>query len=137
MRCKVLKLNVLTGNKVIYPTDVVQREIDRLNNSAHPMFGMMKSDIEFNSPMIDITQVSHAISDLKIEEDYLTAEIKILNTPKGELLQTLFDKKIDIGFTVMSQIGYQYDLNENNQTVINFLKIMQIYALPLSERSWS
>lgn len=83
----VCELDKPNKNGHIYPTDVMERAIERYKEKNASMFGqlgMPAPQIENMTPQLD--DVSHIIQDLKIEDGKLIATIETLDTERGCLL---------------------------------------------------
>lgn len=47
---------------------------------------------------IDLTRVSHQVTELRVEDGWVVGKIKVLNTPGGQALKSLLDGKVDLNF---------------------------------------
>ncbi len=87
----ILRADVPNGNNRIYTRDVLEKIVQdhRELVQSRTMMGELGMPKEL---LIHFDSVSHVVKDLKIENDYLKAEIEVLDTPKGKILQFLLDK---------------------------------------------
>jgi hypothetical protein len=72
--------------------DEAYKNYEKITNDfqlENPMFGELGYPEE--TSFTSLERVSHQIENLEIEGDTLFAEIKILDTPRGEELKTLLD----------------------------------------------
>ena len=85
VKVEILKLNKPTKTGRIYTTDCIKKALknpvlkEKLENGV--LFGFIASD-----DIHDISNCSHVVSSLEIENDKLIAAIDILETPKGRIL---------------------------------------------------
>lgn len=82
---KVKKLDVPDRSGIIYTADSLKSSVENFKNSGKLMLG----GCGVSNEQLDLASVTHEIVDLRIEGDYLIANIKILDTPLGEHLQKL------------------------------------------------
>lgn len=92
MKVPVLKLNEATQNGRIYPDYVVA---DSVANAQLPLFGTFGCTGKVH---LELGEVSHRVSELKIENDQLVANVEILNTPRGTVLSKALSQNQDIKF---------------------------------------
>src|SRR5271167_2916897 len=83
---KIQELDRPNRNNRIYPRAVMEEAIAEFNKRPNPMLGTvgMPSD-----PAVDLTAVSHVVKNLRIMDDYLVADIKVLATPMGAQLEKM------------------------------------------------
>ena len=78
-------------NNRVYPKEVLEKAVAAFKERKYPMFGTfgMQDFIRMPDGDISIEGVSHSIEDLKIEDNVLFADVKILDTPIGKKLKTV------------------------------------------------
>lgn len=92
MEVEILTMGTYNANGIIYPKETIEWAIEKFNNSQRPMF--CEADPVFASDYtLPMEDVSHKVTDLKIEGDKVFATIKVLSTPKGEILKELLSLK--------------------------------------------
>jgi len=82
---------------------------------------------------VNLNNVSHQITNLKIEDNILIGDIKILDTPSGEILQKLIDVKIPIYLTVRATGTVEKDEAGNN--IITKADIISFDVLSVAQPS--
>ena len=92
MKASVLKSNIVNLNGRMYTDECLEQMMTQFKQKVaegNPMFGELGYPEE--TSFTSLERVSHQIENLEIEGDTLFAEIKILDTPRGEALKTLLD----------------------------------------------
>lgn len=121
--CPVLKVDSINSNNRLYPKAVIEAEVARY--APNVMLGQMEMP---NTGAISFAAVSHRIKRIFMQDDWLMAEIVVLNTPSGKILQSLLDNKVEVVFRTAG-IG-ACEVNENNILVIDeSFKLTGIHAL--------
>lgn len=83
---EVLILDVPNLNNRVYPEDVIKRAIEQWQDET--MIGQIGMPAG-PTMVVDYDNVSHQITNLRIENGSLIADITVLDTPNGRLLQDL------------------------------------------------
>lgn len=94
---KIMKLDKPNKNGRTYPSSEIEKHLDRLNVKAEKqaLFGELgypKNADEFRFSAIKLENASHSFSNLRIEDGYLVADVKILQTPMGNIVEKLYDQ---------------------------------------------
>lgn len=108
----VLHTNTITTSNIYYPKDIVETAVNRIIQRVH------KGELcgELNHPIskdysrqltVLYKECSHIIWDLKFEDDILYADIEIMKSPNGKILQSLIETNIPVKFSMRS-IGNTY-----------------------------
>ena len=84
---KILELNVPSSRSgFVYNTSVMQKAIDELNETQRQIVAAVElprsGPITFSVPMEDIT---HMVSNVRIEDNFLVADVRKLETPKANM----------------------------------------------------
>lgn len=89
MKIFIAELDKPNKNGRIYPREVIYNQIEQLKGK--PVFGQL--GMCEGTGEIPLDKISHSVSDLSIENingvDYFVGELKILDTPSGEILKDL------------------------------------------------
>lgn len=93
IKVKICQADVPNKNNRMYSAGVLQRAVDKLKRPE--LFGAigMPSD-----PTVNLTEVSHTVSDLHLEDGYLVGKIRVLETPQGKILKHLLDAPVSLDF---------------------------------------
>lgn len=92
MKYKLLTCNVPSPyTNRIYPKPVVEKAVEAYREKIDLgiAFGEFESEVTDVNPLIRLDRVSHLVTEMYFDQDDLFAEIKILNTPMGLILEQL------------------------------------------------
>ena len=91
MKFEIMKANVPNKNNRIYPLDVLNKMIEQVQPaiSERRFLGQLGYPDE---AVVQFGQVSHMVTDLRMEDDSMVAEIEVLNTPNGKELKKMLDE---------------------------------------------
>lgn len=85
----LIKAGIPTANGRIYPADVIENAVRKLDSARTPVMGHIGLG---NGSRTRLANVSHQIHDLRISSQGIMAgEVEILDTPQGRILQEMFD----------------------------------------------
>jgi hypothetical protein len=122
MRKVLIPLNIRNKNERIYTREELEPHVLSFGDNYGELDHPVSSDIS-------LINVSHHISNLKFNNHNLVADITILNTNKGKILQSLIDSGIEFVFRPRS-IG----------TIVNgyakIEKLITFDAISISEDPW-
>lgn len=76
-------------------------------HNGKPMFGMIGA--EAHSLSVDLERVSHMVENIRMEGDVLTAEIRTISTPLGDVLATLLKADIPVAFRMAGRGRVEFD----------------------------
>lgn len=90
----VIPLNVPNKCNVIYSEDAMKPAIEEYleKNKGKAMLGSLNPNLEHYSVVSSFINVSHQITDLKIENGGIYGRALLLDTPMGKVVQGLNDK---------------------------------------------
>jgi hypothetical protein len=91
MKIEIIKADIPTKNGNIYSLNELEKAV--LENTAN--FGTLGYSDSFE---LELESVAFKFENLRIEENTLVADATILNTPKGNSLQALYDEKAAIAY---------------------------------------
>jgi hypothetical protein len=87
----LMQADVRNGNKRVYPLEEISRAVESIQQritEGHFIMG------ELNHPdslSIDLSRVSHAITEIKMDGANAVGKCKILNTPMGNIAKGLLE----------------------------------------------
>ena len=96
MKIIVIKLDIPNKNNRVYPKTVMEKAIEQYQNQIEKGLAIgviAEYDIMHGYCGTDLSKASHIVEKLKIENDNLVAEIRILDTPYGQKLLKMFETK--------------------------------------------
>lgn len=96
------RCNVPTQNGRIYPEEIMEREIRRLDESLSSRRVLGELDHPSDGKT-SLKRVSHVITSLSIKDGIVIGEAEILNTPEGKTLKALIEANVQVG---VSSRGY-------------------------------
>jgi hypothetical protein len=88
MEVQVMTTDVYTANGHIYPKELMEQVIEKFNSRKQPMLCEIHPTglDDYTLPLEDI---SHQVTDMRLEGDKVFATIKVLDTPKGMVMKSL------------------------------------------------
>lgn len=94
----IQKADTQNQNKRIYPMGVLQREIENYKKSVRENRALGELDHP-ESSTISLERVSHVIREMWWEGQNVFGKVEVLNTPKGQILQSLLESGVTIGIS--------------------------------------
>lgn len=128
----LMMADVRNGNKRVYPLDEISRAVNGIQqriNEGHYIMG------ELNHPdslSIDLSRVSHAITEIKMDGANAVGKCKLLNTPMGNIAKGLLEGGIKLG---VSSRGTGNVTNEGFVSDFNFVTV-DIVATPSAPNAY-
>ena len=122
----LMQADVINGNKRKYPLNEIQRAVEQIQEqikNGHYIMG------ELNHPdslSINLANVSHAITEIRMDGTNAVGKCKLLNTPMGNIARGILEGGIKLG---VSSRGTGNVTNEGNVSDFNFVTI-DIVATP-------
>ena len=92
------KANTKNHNGRIYPTDVLFREVKNYSQLVKERRALGELDHP-DSPIVELKNVSHLITDIYEQGDDIRGNIEILNTPQGQILRSIIQQGVKIGIS--------------------------------------
>lgn len=94
----IQRANALNQNGRIYPRDILFRELENYKKliSERRSMGTLDHD---DSPVVNLKDVSHLITDMWTEGDEVYGKIEILPTPMGNIAKSLIESNVKIGIS--------------------------------------
>lgn len=86
MKVQLLKLDEKNLNGRIYSTVEIEKAISQIKDGG--VFGVNGAQ---ETPFIDVSKISMSAKNLRVEDGYLVADVKVLDTPAGKELQLMLD----------------------------------------------
>lgn len=108
---KIQKLDEANRNGRIYSTEAVQEALDKIDQRhvfgtiGYPNTGTYIQD----NTGIPLHEVSHMANNLRIEDGYLVGDIKVLETPKGNILSQLIEDGVETAFRTLGYANVDAD----------------------------
>ena len=101
-----------------YPRAVMEKAIADYKKPIDQKRSVGELNPQYDSP-INLTSVSHIVTDLRIEENNLIADVDVLTTPKGIVLQTVLDSQHNIEFVTRGLAKIDEEKNITEYTLIS------------------
>lgn len=131
------------ANNRIYPLDILRREDQKYQELIGERRALGELDHP-DSPIIQLENVSHLITETKWNNNDLVGKVEVLDTPKGQILGKLIERNIRLGIssrglgsTSRSNEGYDiveddfnlicYDMVSNPSTSGAFMNLKESY----------
>jgi hypothetical protein len=139
MNVILLPSDVASSNGTIYPREVLEKEVARINNSLSkegavegiPGQWGYSSDPE----RFDLKRLSFYAKDLKVTDEGLTATIVVAKIQNGLELQQRIDEG-DVSFRPLSSRA-EWDDHDDGTKVVTNMKISYIAAIPKNTDAFS
>ena len=86
-----MQADIVNGNQRVYPLDEIKNAVDGVMkrvSEGYTVYG------ELNHPdnlQIDLNNVSHIITEMKMDGTNAVGKAKLLNTPKGQIVKAIID----------------------------------------------
>ena len=97
-------------NGRIYPRDVYEKAITELIPKVKSRQCLGECDHPLDYDEVRLSNVSHLITDLRVEGNRVLGEVELLNTPAGKVVQALLEAGVPIGISSRA-VG---DVEESN-----------------------
>lgn len=111
----IQKSNTQNQNKRIYPSAVLRREIENYQKAVRENRAVGELDHP-ESSSVSLDRVSHVIREMWWDGDNVMGRVEVLNTPKGQVLQSLLESGITIGISSRG-VGSTEKTNEGTDVV--------------------
>lgn len=85
---ELIQNNTIFGLKVA--PDAIARAVQNYQKTEGKNFGELHQEGELLTEAINLKNVSHAIKNIRIEENSVLADIEILDTPSGRVLSDIW-----------------------------------------------
>ena len=111
------------GNGRIYAKNLLEREVHNLQ----PIISERRLCGELDHPndeVVHLANVSHIITDLKMEGNTLIGEAEFLDTPSGRILQELAKAGVRIGISSRATGSVEHDMKEDAYMVQDNLRMI-------------
>lgn len=92
------KANTKNANGRIYPREVLFREISKYKKLVEERRALGELDHP-DSPVVELKNVSHIVSDIYIKDDEVRGSLEVLSTPAGKILRDVIQQGIKIGIS--------------------------------------
>ena len=90
---RICQADVPNKNNRMYSAGILQRAVDKLKRPE--LFGTIGMPSELT---VNLTEVSHTVSDLHLEDGYLVGKVRVLETPQGKILQQILAAPVSLDF---------------------------------------
>lgn len=128
----LMQADVRNGNKRVYPLAEISKAVQQIQEqiqNGHYVMG------ELNHPdtlSIDLSRVSHAITEIRMDGANAVGKCKLLNTPMGNIAKGLLEGGIKLG---VSSRGTGNVTNEGFVSDFNFVTV-DIVATPSAPNAY-
>ena len=111
-----LQGNLKNRNGRFYPTEVLEKEVGRYNESYISKGRALGELGHPEGPTVNLDRVSHKIIDLHREGNNFVGKAKLLETPMGVIAKNLLDEGVSLGVSSRG-MGSLRDTNEGYKVV--------------------
>jgi hypothetical protein len=116
----MMQAGLKNGNGRVYPLDEITRAVNTAAQRISEGFPVLG---ELNHPdnlSIDLKNVSHAITEIRMDGNDAVGKIKLLNTPSGQIARAIMESGVRLG---VSSRGTGNVTNEGFVSDFNFVTI--------------
>ena len=92
------KANTKNANGRIYPNEVLFREVKKYSQLVEERRAMGELDHP-DSPIVELKNVSHLVTNIYEQGDDIRGDLEILNTPQGQILRSIIQQGVKIGIS--------------------------------------
>lgn len=124
MKGIIQKAGSPNANNRIYPRQILEREDGKFQELIKERRALGELDHP-DSPIVQLENVSHLVTGTSWHGDNLVGEIEVLDTPKGQILGKLVERKIKLGISSRglgstSRTNEGHDVVEDDFNLITF-----------------
>ena len=94
----IQKADTKNQNKRIYPRKILDREVENYKKAVRENRALGELDHP-ESSAVALDRASHVIREIDWDGNNVVGRVEVLNTPKGQILQSLLDSGITIGIS--------------------------------------
>tara|TARA_R100000008_G_scaffold77259_1_gene57586 strand:+ start:172 stop:780 length:609 start_codon:yes stop_codon:yes gene_type:complete len=95
---KLQEGGVVNGNQRMYPPDVLMREVNNYKKLVKENRALGELDHPDDS-VINLKNASHMVTDIWMDKNTVMGKVKVLNTPSGQILQSLVQSGVKLGIS--------------------------------------
>ena len=122
MKGVIQKAHQPNANNRIYPRPILEREDAKYQELIKERRSLGELDHP-DSPIVQLENVSHLITDTKWDGDDLVGTVEVLDTPKGQILEKLINRDIKLGISSRglgstSRTNEGYDMVEDDFSLV-------------------
>lgn len=94
----IQRANTLNQNGRVYPTSILQREIQNYQKLIQENRALGECDHP-ESSVVELKNVSHIVREARMQGDDVYGIIEILDTPSGKIIQSLIESGVTLGIS--------------------------------------
>lgn len=131
VKAQIMKIGTPSATGRVYSREVMEEAIKKFNESQ--IKGGTLGQVGDLSHPVNLKDISHIFENVRIENDAVVADMKILNTPQGENVKTLLESDIKLALAPRLAIDEQQKVDENGNPVLdeNGQPIMEVKSIEL------
>tara|TARA_R100001129_G_scaffold115346_2_gene79699 strand:- start:411 stop:1016 length:606 start_codon:yes stop_codon:yes gene_type:complete len=95
---KLQEGGVVNGNGRVYPPKVLVREVQNYKKLVKERRALGELDHPEDS-VINLKNASHMVTDIWMEDNSVMGKVQVLNTPSGQVLQSLVESGVKLGIS--------------------------------------
>jgi hypothetical protein len=118
----IQKAGAPNANNRVYPKPILEREDKKYQELIQDRRALGELDHP-DSPIVQLENVSHVVTDTRWDGNDLMGEIEVLDTPKGQILEKLVGRDIKLGISSRglgstSRTNEGYDMVEDDFNLV-------------------
>lgn len=130
---QVARADLPNGNRRIYPRKVLEESVRVFQANYKRNRGFMGQMGMPSDSIIHFKDVSHVVTDMRMDGDYLIADVEVVDTPCGQILDKLLDESREIVAFRTAGVGNGEVNGDGFYVVGDSYKMISINAVPAKE----
>lgn len=112
---QLMKLDTPSINGRVYSKETMEEVVKNFNESQ--IKGGTLGQVGDLSHPTDLKDLSHVFENVRIEDDKVMANMKILDTPQGKNVQALLESDVKLALAPRLMVDKQQKIDENGQPI--------------------
>lgn len=119
VKVQLMKVDTPSATGRIYSKESIQEAIDNFNKREIKGGSLGLQDVNDLSHPTNLKDLSHVFENIRIEDDKVLADMKILDTPQGDNVKALLESDVKLALAPRLSIDEQPKLDENGNQVLD------------------
>lgn len=131
VKVQLMKVGTPSANGRVYSKEAMEEAIKNFNESS--IKGGTLGQVGDLSHPVNMKDLSHVFENVRIEDDKVLADMKILDTPQGQNVQALLESNVKLALAPRLAIDEQPKVDEEGNPVLdeNGQPIMETKSIEL------
>ena len=132
----IVVADVPNKNKRVYPMSTCLALVEQANKKKkwpgtmnRPIGRASDADIKALTS-VRVKDVSHQISNFRMEGSELKATVTIVNTPAGHVLNNMIEAEIEMAFRIFGEVKLRLCEKNDSRMIVDQCKMIEVVAMP-------